>query len=273
MTFQDIANRVYFLTGTSDSSYGFANLTLSVDRAIERVVSLINRSDSRWQWDDSNHSDLPSATLTITSGQQQYSLATTHLSIDRIEVKDSGGNWKRLLPIDHQNLKRGISGDGSVSGQIGSNVGGDVAIALGETTPSTGRTGAYKASTGVPTEYDVIGISFFLFPVPNFTQAASIRVYFTRAPLLFTYTTGGSSAVGTFTDSTGSISSSPGFNSLFHDLISLWASYDYGFAFGKKNANQIFLEIQRKEQELVEFYSRRDRDTRGRLSVSLESNK
>src|SRR3990167_9165914 len=101
MTFQDILNRVYFLTGTSDSSYGFADVTLSVSRALERVVSLINRSDSRWQWDDSNYTDLPSATLTITSGQQQYSLATTHLSIDRIEVKDSSGSWRKLKPIDH----------------------------------------------------------------------------------------------------------------------------------------------------------------------------
>lgn len=250
-TFADIKNRVYFLTGTDSNSYSNANLTLAIGRALEHVVSLINHSDARWQFDDSNHSDLPMATLTITSGQQQYSLATSHLTIDRIEVKDSFGNWTRLTPLDQQDVKRDRT----------------QAIALGETTPSTGRSGAYQATAGLPNEYDVMGIAFFLFPVPNYTQTKSIRVYFTRAPLLFDY------ATGQFTDSTGSTSSSPGFNSLFHDLISLWASYDYAFAFGKQNANAIFNEILRKEQELVEFYGGRNRDERPHMSPSRDSNR
>src|SRR3990167_8192142 len=106
MTFADIQSRVYFLTGTNSTSYSATNLTLAVNRAIERVVSLINRSDSKWQYDDSNYTNLPTSTFTITSGQQQYTLASTYLTIDRIEIKDSGGNWKRLSQIDQQNLKR-----------------------------------------------------------------------------------------------------------------------------------------------------------------------
>jgi len=250
-TFADIRNRVYFLTGTDSNSYSNANLTLATGRALERVVSLINRYDSRRQFDDSNYSDLQMATLAITSGQQQYSLSTSHLTIDRIEIKDLSGNWTRLTPLDQQDIKRGRT----------------QAIALGETTPSTGRSGAYKATVGTPTEYDVIGISFFLFPVPDYTQTKSIRIYFTRPPLLFDYTT------GQFTDSTGSTASSPGFNSLFHDLVPLWASYDYAFAFGKQNANAIFTEIIRKEQELVEFYGGINRDERPRMSQSGDSNK
>jgi hypothetical protein len=251
MTFAELKTRVYFLTGTDVNSYSNANLTLAIGRALERVVSLINRSDSRWQWDDSNYSDLPSATLTITSGQQQYSLATTHLSIDRIEVKDSSGSWRKLAPIDQTLITRDR----------------EQALALGEGTPSTGRTGAYKSGTGIPSEYDVRGINFFLFPTPDFTQSASIHIYFTRVPLLFDYVT------GQFTDSTGSTASSPGFNSLFHDLIALWASYDYAFAFGKQNANAIFAEIVRKEDELQKFYGQRNRDERPRITISQDSNK
>ena len=266
MTFADIQSRVYFLTGTDSTSYTVANLTLAVNRAIERVVSLINRHDSKQQYDDSNYTNLPTSTFTITSGQQQYTLASTYLTIDRIEIKDSGGNWKRLSQIDQQDLKRGVTSVG-VSGQISNTQGGDVALALGETTPSTGRTGAYKASTGVPREYDLIGLRLFLFPVPNYTQTASVRVYFTRTPLLFDYSD------NKFSDDTGSASSEPGFNSLFHDLVPLWASYDYGLAKGKQNTNQLFGEIVRKEQELVAFYGLRNRDIRGRLSTSTDSNK
>lgn len=258
---------MYFLTSTDSTSYSAANLTLAVGRALERVVSLINRNDSRWQWDDSNYTDLPSATLTVTSGQQQYTLATSHRTIDRIEVKDSGGSWKRLLQIDQQNLKRGATSVG-VSGQISNTQGGDVALALGETTPSTGRTGAYKASTGVPTEYDVSGIRIYLFPVPNYTLAAAMRIYFTRTPLLFVYT---GDAAGAFSDSTGSAASSPGFDPLFHDLLAQWASYDYERNFKKDNSR--LTEIQRLELELVDSFGRRNRDSREGFTVSMDSNK
>ena len=257
MTFKQIRDRIYFLTGTDVNSYTRANMNLSVNRALERVVSLINRSDSRWQWDDSNYTDLPSATLTITSGQQQYSLATTHLSIDRIEVKDSSGSWRKLKPIDQSLITRDR----------------EQALALGESTPSTGRTGAYKSGTGTPSEYDVRGINFFLFPTPNFTQSSSIRIYFTRSPLLYDYTANANA--GQFSDTTGSGETidAPGFNSLFHDIIALWSSYDYAFAFGKQNTNAIFAEILRKEDELQKFYGMRNRDERPRLSVSVDSNK
>jgi hypothetical protein len=266
LTFADVKNRVFFLTGTDANSFTNTNLTLSVGRALERVVSLINRNDSRWEWDDSNYTDLPFATLPITSGQQQYTLATSHQTINRIEIKNSAGNWARIIQIDQQALKKAVNLV-PASGRFGGISGAETALALGETTPSTGRSGAYQATAGTPTEYDLIGIRFFLFPVPNYTQAKSIRIYFTRNPLLFDY------ALGTFTDATGSTSSEPGFNSLFHDLIPLWASYDYGLKVGKQNTNQIFAEIVRKEQELVQFYGMRNRDFISRLSPSADSNR
>ncbi len=278
MTFQNIQDRVFFLTGTSSSDWSLVNFNNAVSRALERVVTLINRSDSRWEYDDTGYLDLNVATLTITSGQQQYSLATSHLSIDRIEIKDSGGNWRRIRQTDQQVLKRGFSGDG-ISGQLSSV--SDPALALGETTPSTGRSGAYLSATGVPLEYDLMGLRLYLFPVPNYTQAKSIKIYFTRGPILFAYTLLGTSATGGFVDSAGaaisgnagSISSEPGFVSLFHDLISLWPSYDYCLKVGKQNTNQIFAEIVRKEQELVESYGGRNRDVISRLSTSRESNR
>lgn len=239
MTFADVKNRVYFLTSTSSTSFTDANLTLAIGRALERVVALINGSDSKWQWDDTNQSDLPIATAALVSGQQDYSLATTHQTIDRIEVKPPSGQWTRLKPIDQQLLKR------------------DRNVALSD----------YQTGGGTPNEYDILGSSVFLYPAPNYSQSASLKIYFTRAPLTFSYVT------GLLSDGTGSTSSSPGFNSLFHDLVPLWASYDYGLANGKNNTNQIFASITQKERELVDFYGRRDRDARPRLTISTDSNK
>lgn len=196
------------------------------------------KADSRWQYDDSNYADLPSATTTITTDQQDYSLATSHLAIDRVELKDSGGQWHLLTPIDRSDIEH-------------------EPLAEGETT----RTGAFLSGTGTPTHYDKKGNSIILYPVPNYTQASSLALYFARGPLKFDWTD------DKFTDDTGSASSEPGFNSLFHNLIPLWASYEFAVANGLKNANQIMVEIQRLEAELEEFYGQRNRDRRKRMTV------
>lgn len=221
MNYTEIKNYVYLLTKTNSTSLPDATMVILANRALDRVVSLINRADSRWEFEDTNQTDLPIATTTITSGQQDYSLATTHLSINRVEVKDSNGNWTRLFPIDRKDIPT---------------------EALAE----------YKSTSGIPEEYDVIGSSVFLYPIPNYTQAASLKLYFTRGPVEF---------------DSGDTTDSPGFNSLFHKLVPLWAAYDYAIANGLKNANQIFTEIQRLEEEIQRFYGTRNRDERQRITI------
>lgn len=230
MTFTDIKNRVYFLTSANSTDYPIADLTLAANRALEKVVALINQSDMRWQFDDTNQTDLPIATATITSGQQDYSLATTHLTIDRIEVKNTAGNWHVLSQIDQQAFK------------------GEDQIALAE----------YKETSGIPEEYDILGSSIFLYPTPNFTQAASLKVYFTRGPVAFT---------------TADAAETPGFNTLFHDLIPLYVAKDYAVAKGKKNLPVIYSEIDKLEKSIEKFYQLRNRDFRGRIIPTMESNK
>src|SRR3990167_399317 len=96
MTISTIVSSIYFRTKTDANSFLAADMLIFINAAYDRVVSLINHADAKWQWDDDNQSDLPNATATLTSGQQDYALATTHLSIDRIEIKDSSGNWHLL---------------------------------------------------------------------------------------------------------------------------------------------------------------------------------
>jgi hypothetical protein len=58
----------------------------------------------------------------------------------------------------------------------------------------------------------------------------------------------------------------PGFNSLYHDLIALWVSYDYAVANGLPNANQLMVEITRKEEALKEDFALRSQDEHIRIS-------
>lgn len=238
MTWSDIQTRFYLLTKTNSTSMSAANLNSFITPAHDHVVALINKADSRWQWDDTNQSDLPIATTGLVINQQDYSLATSHLTIDRIEVKNTSGTFNMLTQIDQQLLKR------------------DQATALTQ----------YLSSTGTPSQYDLMGSSIFLYPIPNYTQTASLKIYFTRAQLNFDYST------GKFTDATGSTASSPGFNTLFHDLIPLVAAYDYSLMNLPQLSSGYLAAIQRKEIDLVDFFGRRNRDDRSRLTASTDSN-
>lgn len=117
------------------------------------------------------------------------------------------------------------------------------------------------AVSGTPFRYDQIGASILLDPKPNFNCTNGLKLYFQRGPTVFT---SGDLSTGTAV---------PGFNSLYHDLISLWCSYDYAVANGLKNANQIFIEIDRKEKALGLDYAMRLKDSKPRLEIRQESNK
>ena len=232
MQIQDIVNSIYFRTKTNSSSFLAADMLLYINNAYDRVVSLILSADSKWQFDDSNQTDLPIATAALVADQADYALATSHLTMDRIEILNSSGEtWRRLFQIDQQQLKQGSS------------------LALDE----------YQSANGEPNQYDLIGNSIILYPTPNYSLASALKVYFTRGGTLYT-----SAEVTTGTKV-------PGFISLFHDLISLWTSYNYAIANGQNTANGFFVEIQRLEKDLEEFYGKRDRDVRPRFTVSTNA--
>jgi hypothetical protein len=233
MTAADIKNKIYYLTKTNSTSFPAADILIAINNAYERVGQLILRADAKWQWDDTNQTDLPNATTDLVSGQQDYSLTSTHLTIDRVEIKDAGGNWHLLTQIDQQELKR------------------DRCVALG----------AYQSTSGTPNEYDLIGSSVFLYPKPNYNSTAGLKIYFTRGPALYT---SGELSTGT---------KQPGFNSLFHDLIPLHVSYEYALANGQNMANGLLTLIQQKEQALNDFYGLRNRDKREGFRITTDSNK
>ena len=127
---------VRWRTDTDTSSFPVADITRLMNRWYHKVAIRIWKSSKDFEFDDSNATDLPIATTTLVDGQQDYSLPTTALAINRIEVKDSAGNWVKLSPIDQFSLPN---------------------IALEE----------YMKSDGLPQHYDLIGNSVFLYPKPD----------------------------------------------------------------------------------------------------------
>lgn len=245
MTITDIVKKVYWLTGTTGDtsaaikgSYSNADLLIGINNIVNRISSLILMSDHRWRWDDSNQTDLPIATAALVANQQDYSISSSHLIIERIEVKDTNGNWRLLTPIDQSALK-GYNKD-----------------AMSE----------YQETAGTPEEYDLIGDSIFLYPKPSYSQVASLKIYFARGPSEFT-----DAQIWTSYALDGT--KVPGFNTLFHDLIPLLVAYEYCSIYHRERAGFLYVQVQQREKALQDFYTQRLNDGVKGMRVSLESNK
>lgn len=140
--------------GTSDTTTVPINpdFTLGANNALDQIVSFIILHDKRWQWDDSNNTDLPSATAPLVSGQSNYSLATTHLKLLDVKIKDENGNLKDVDRIEDNELAE------------------------------------YQVkypSSGAPLYWTIRGNSLFLLPAPNYAHATGLKMFFQRGASLF----------------------------------------------------------------------------------------
>lgn len=125
------------------------------------IVALwIWKSQDSWEFDDSQNSNFPIATTTLVNGQRDYSLPTGALTIERVEVRDSAGNYFRIDPIDESEVAGALTG--------------------------------YGESNGIPTRYWIKKRSIFLDSPPDtaqLTASAGIRIYFRREVNEFTGST------------------------------------------------------------------------------------
>lgn len=142
------------ISGNPNKLYEFtARLNRSLDKAVTKILGI----DGKWQFDDSNYTDIPIGTTSLVSGQDDYTLNVSHLEILGVSILDSDGNVKVLDPIDE--LDR------------------EMKEKLEATT-----------TTGTPTHYDKKGSSVILFPTPDYSRASGLTVRFQRGPSYFVYT-------------------------------------------------------------------------------------
>lgn len=156
-TILDINAEARSLVDADSTSYPDAVLLRRVNHAYEDIVGKLIQNDGRWQFDDSNFTDLPIGRADLVNGQQDYSFDIRFLNVERVEVLDNTGIWRLLRPIDKSQIK----------------------IALSE---------HYKTNA-LPLEYDVQGESIFLYPAPataNVTTTQGLRVHYQRTASIFT---------------------------------------------------------------------------------------
>lgn len=162
MTFTEILDQISLHTNTQNAATGSfttAQKTLAVNNALNKFMLLAIESEGRWQVDDSNQTDYPIVKGNLVSNQQDYSFTTDEqgnqiLDIYRIEILDSSGNGKFLIPIDQSELK---------------------GVALTE----------FMKTAGTPVYYDKTSNGVFLYPKPSYNSTGGIKFYVNRTSTYF----------------------------------------------------------------------------------------
>lgn len=215
-----IVQEIRFLTGANSGDFTDKDITRSVNLALDTYFDIAMASNSRWDIDDITHSDYAEATATLTSGQADYQMPSELIEIKKVTIKNSDGNWHTLKPVDEM----------------------DVDQPLEE---------LYKTD-GTPEYYDKRNGSLFLYPAPNYTQAASIKVHYTRVANYFLYT-----------DTT----KQAGIPRHHHDFLVLFATNRYGMKHTLQNGEKIKRELEESKQMVSDYWANLGLDRQPRMGA------
>ena len=113
-----------------------------------------------WKYDDNNYTTFPTGTTTLVASQQDYSLPSSALKIERVEVMDVDGNYQIVNPITKEWIK-----SQSIS--------------------------EFYETPGMPVYYSMEADSILLYPAPaagSVTLAAGLKIYINRDVSTFSLT-------------------------------------------------------------------------------------
>lgn len=118
---------------------------------------------------------------------------------------------------------------------------------------------AYESTDGQPKEYDLIADNIIrLYPTPATTVTNGIKYYFQRTPSYFAAT-----------DTT----KAPGVANDLHRGFIIASAYDAAFTLGLDNLAVLAAELEKEERKLVEYFTTRNTDSKGRLVAGKENNR
>lgn len=201
------------------------------------TVGWVLESEGNYQWDDSNYTNLPVATLNLVNGQIDYTLptatasegASTFLRLVAVDVKDSSGKYKELR-------KKGVH---------------DSEVPLDR----------QFETDGLPQYYEEIGNSIRLYPAPDtslVTATAGLRFHFERTPDLFT---------------TSDTTQEPGISAPYHIILPKYASLEWlkverpdDQRISMYNSDLYTPEIGLRDQ-MQKHYTNRNRDDKPKMTM------
>ena len=149
----------FWITGKSTvaSDCPIEDKTRLSNAALDRICYLIQRSDNKWNWDDTNNTDLPIGRTDLVEGQRDYGIVgTTFFKVLKVLVKDRAGYYRELTPV-------------SLNSPEGKKIAEDL-----------------DTDIGVPIYYVKLGSSVFLGPKPDYGYSEGVKIFYQRNIVYFT---------------------------------------------------------------------------------------
>lgn len=147
---EDISFLIFGDSNDHTADYPLVDVARNVNRWYDKAVTHILHADTRWEWDDTNKTDLPIARIDIVAGQQDYGVSSaTYLKVSRIDMQDQTGNWIQLQPFNQADINGRALND-------------------------------FLSTPGVPRYFRIQANSIFLYPIPNYAFTKGIRVFYQR---------------------------------------------------------------------------------------------
>lgn len=207
--------------------------TADINLAWDNYLAIALPASGTWQYDDSNHTDYPIIKTNLVDGQRSYVFTTDENSNLILDVYKVA-----ILPSATATQYEEIR---PVDQQSSSDVGDLV---------------SESTSEGVPVRYDKTANGIFLDPIPSYNATNGLKIYINREANYFAYT-----------DTT----KKPGCPGLHHRYFVLKPALDFARRNKMSVEGSLRLEIARIEADIREYFGRRQRDERPRITPKITS--
>lgn len=205
--------------------------TADVNLAWADYLSLALPASGTWQYDDSNHTDYPFIKTALVAGQRDYTFTS-----------DQQGN----LILDIFKVAILPSADATLYQEI--------RPVDQQTRDHAPDMVAENPAQGVPLDYDKTGNGIILGTIPDYTAPHGLKVYINREASHFT---------------TSDTDKKPGCPGLHHEYFVLKPAHRYARRNTLKNAPLLERQVLLMEQSITEYFSKRERDERHRITPKI----
>lgn len=226
--FQDLCQ----VNPTSYTAYKYAR---DANNALADYLMLTLKVQGQWQFDDSNQAAEAVISRNIVLGTYSYPITTDDetnanqvLQIERVEcATESTADPKKFQVLEYYDeMDKGLQ------------------------SPTLSITGydsiiANRSVSGVPYAYAKRGNSIFLYPNPNFSATAGLKIFISRTTTYF---------AGTDTTKVAGIPQA------HQKYLVLKPAYEYCAVNIPARANGILLLLNQAEKEIREYFSSRDKE-------------
>lgn len=215
-----IVQQTRSLMRVDSSQWPTSRIVASCNNYLDTLTGYAIGADRRFQWDSTNHSELPEGTAALTINVSDYSFLTDQqgnriITLTGVSYLASDGKYYPLKLVDRNDPNYNPDTFGFTAG-------------------------------ATPTYYDKIADNIIRLDIlPTATVSAGLKFYFQRSPYYYV-------AADTTRET--------GFAPMLDRGFVIAAAYDGALTLGLPNLQPLSVELQKEEAKMIQYFTRRNND-------------